>query len=408
MTLLLRLATRNLLRNTRRTMLTTIVIVAAIGVLILGEGFVSGTEQNFVTSAINSTVGHITVRPSDYPADMGQQPVDVLLDVTPAMRSFLDRHAEGWTERVLFQPTLIAGEDWTRVQGIGYDPNTDDRVFRRDLWTLKGREPTSPSNEIMVSPGIASLLDLSLGQSVVLQLRTHEGAINALDLTVVGIVNTTNASIDMNSLFAPRELVARLIASPKPSHVSLRLASRYDIDDLLPSLRESFGPQAELVTWQTETAELLRLQATRRRTLQFLVFVLMALSAFGMANTILMAAHERVREVGTLRAMGMSRPGVIRMFLTEGALMGVMGSLLGAAWGGGLVAHWAVTPIDFSNYVQNTQMSGFSFSVLLYTDFRWSTVAGSILFGTAVAVLASIYPAWVASSLVPADAVRAD
>lgn len=408
MRLLLRLATRNLIRNARRTILTITVIVAAIGMLILGEGFVSGTEQNIIVAAINSTVGHITLRPAGYPADMGQNPVDRLLDLTPRMRKFLDEHSNGWTARILFQPTLIAGEDWMRVQAIGYDPVSDTRVFRRDLWTLEGREPKTPGDEIMVSPGLASLLSLSLGQTVVLQLRTHQGAINALDVTISGIVRTTNAAIDLRSIFVPRELSTRLIASPKPSHISLRLADRDAIDALKGRLLEVLGPQAEAITWRSETAELIRLQGIRRRALQLLVFVLMALAAFSMANTILMAAHERVREVGTLQAMGMSRMGVVRMFLVEGVLMGTIGSLVGAAWGGGLVAHWAVTPIDFSDYMQSAQMSGLSFSVLLYTDFRWSTVLFSVAFGSLIAVLASIYPAWMASRLPPAEAAKGD
>ncbi|MDH5670789.1 MAG: FtsX-like permease family protein [Myxococcales bacterium] len=408
MTLLLRLALRNLVRNARRTLLTTTVIVAAIGVLILGEGFISGVEDNIIISAEDASVGHLTVRPADYPADLGQYPVDALLDISPDQRAYLNGEATAWTARTLFQPTVIAGEDWVRARGIGYDPATDAGVFPRRLWSIEGRAPASPGDEILIAPGIASLLNLDVGQSVVLQLRTHEGAINALDVKVAGIVTTTNASLDMAGLFAPRELVARLIASSKPSHISLRLRHRDAIDEVAPRLKARFGERTELISWRSETAELLRLQGIRRRALQLLVFVLMALAAFGITNTILMAAHERVREVGTLQALGMPRHRVLQMFLVEGAIMGVFGSLLGAAWGGGLVGHWSLTPIDFSAYTQDVRMDAFSFSVLIYTHFEWSVVLTAIAFGSLISVLASVYPAQVASRMAPADAVRAD
>jgi ABC-type lipoprotein release transport system permease subunit len=162
-----------------------------------------------------------------------------------------------------------------------------------------------------------------------------------------------------------------------------------------------------VVTWRYETADLLAVQAIRRRALEFVVFILMALAAFGIANTILMAAHERVREVGTLRSMGMTEGGVLRLFLLEGALIGLFGGLLGALWGGALVAHWSKSPIDFSQVFERSQQS-LSVSALVYTRFSPSVIAGAVVLGVVISILASIYPARVASRLVPAEAVRAN
>jgi ABC-type lipoprotein release transport system permease subunit len=133
----------------------------------------------------------------------------------------------------------------------------------------------------------------------------------------------------------------------------------------------------------------------------------MALAAFSIANTILMAARERVREVGTLRSMGMTEGGVLSLFLLEGSLIGLFGGLLGALWGGGLIAYWSMNPINFSREMEKMGHS-LSFSALVYTRFSFGALAVAAVLGLVISVLASIYPARVASRMVPADAVRAD
>lgn len=401
----LKMALRNLFRQTRRTVLTTTAIVAGIGVLILGEGFISGVEQNIVTSAIDGTTSHFTARPADYPAEGVQHPVDTLLTLTPKARQFLEQHARAWTARLYFMPTAVAGPKNKRVRAIGYDPETDPGVFPRHLWRIEGEDASPNGNGILVSPVAAKNLDVGPGDPMILQVRTHRGAINALEVNVAGIVRTTHTSIDQGAILVPRALAERLVNTALPSHISVLTASKEEGLELAVGFGQALGQQAEIITWHTETEDLLRMQKIRRKALGFIVFILLALAAFGMANTILMAAYERVQEVGTLRAMGMTVRGVIWLFLTEGALMGLGGSLLGALWGGGLTWHWSVNPIDFSEQAERMG-EGLQFSTLIYTSFSSEIVVGSILFGIVVASVASIYPGRVASKMAPADAVR--
>ncbi|MBI3183211.1 MAG: hypothetical protein HYZ28_13825 [Myxococcales bacterium] len=67
-----KLAAKNLLRQKRRTILTGIAVVAGVGIYILGEGFISGINENIIVSAIDSTVGHVLARPKGYPTQMLQ------------------------------------------------------------------------------------------------------------------------------------------------------------------------------------------------------------------------------------------------------------------------------------------------------------------------------------------------
>jgi putative ABC transport system permease protein len=156
----------------------------------------------------------------------------------------------------------------------------------------------------------------------------------------------------------------------------------------------------------------MRVMEMRQTMLDLVALALMAVAATGIANTVLMAAFERVREIGTLRALGMTRRGVVGMFVTEGLFMGIVGSLVGALLGGWAVWHWSVNGIDMTplidEFSEGGTYDGIPFSAMLYTEWSEPVIVGAVVFGVVVAMLASIYPAVIASRLVPAEAVRAE
>lgn len=402
----LRLATRNLQRSPRRTLLTMSAVIAGVGVFILGEGFVSGLTENILVGAIEGTVGHVLARPASYPEQPTQHPVDELLTITPAARSLLDKESVAWTTRTYFAPTVASGADALRAVAIGYDPARDEAVFPRDQWKVRGAMPGATEDAVAVSHRVARLLELELGSRLILQVRTHQGAMNALDVAVSGITTTSNPALDSLGIFVPGPLTQKLLATDLPSHLSVKLRSRSAAAPFAKQLASALGAQAKVVTWQDETEDLIRIQNVRRRALDLVMAILMALAAFGIVNTVLMAAYERVREIGTLRSLGMTEGGVLKLFVSEGLLIGLVGSLLGAAWGASLTYYWSVHPIDFSKTTE--QIGGnYSASALVYTRLSAEMVLLTIGLGVVVSALASVYPARVASRMTPADAVRA-
>jgi putative ABC transport system permease protein len=404
----LRLAFRNLLRSPRRSILSMAAVVVGIGVFILGEGFISGVEENVKMASIEGLNGHVLARPAGYPTEGLQHPVDELLEINEAALSLLDRETRAWTGRILFSPTAATGGDHLRVRAIGYDPQRDPQVFSRDLWRLDGTEPEAARDEVLVTPGVARLLELAPGDPLVLQVRTHAGAINALQVRVSGVVSTGLTNIDVLGILVPLPLAQRLVAAEAPTHLSARLASRDGAEAFAARLSEALGDRGEVITWQADAQDLLALQSIRRKALQFVVVILLVLAGFGMANTVLMAAHERVREIGTLRSMGMTMGTVVLLFLLEGLVLGTVGSVLGALWGGGLAAWWAANPIDMGDLVTDVGGANMAVGALIYTRFSMATVVAGIGFGMIISVLSSLYPARVASNMPPAEAVRAE
>jgi putative ABC transport system permease protein len=408
--MLLRLGLRNVIRQWRRNLLSIVSIVAGVFVLILGRGFVHGLNENILRAQIDSLSGHVMAVPADYPTFGIQNPVDHLLTLDHGTRAWLDDNAQAWTTRVLFVPRAIKGRDAMRIRVIGFDPERDEAVFPRDFWRVDGAVAARP-DEILLSTGVSRILGVATGDTIVLEARTSAGAMNALEVKVSGVLTTSNPILDQLGAFAPMALVEALVQPQGSwSHLAVRLGDRVDADAVAAALRPRLS-DARVTTYAQEAEDLTSVQELRQRMFDILALALMAISATGIANTVLMATYERVREIGTLQALGMTRRRLVALFVTEGLLLGVLGSALGALIGAATVHRYSVRGIDLSSWTAKAAEGGgyenVSFSTMLYLQSSAATVLAAFAFGLAVALLASLYPAVFASRLSPAESVRA-
>lgn len=403
--LLLRLSALNLWRAKRRTLLSTAAIVFGVFFLIAGKSLVGGLNESIYQSTIQGLTAHVTLVPAPYPETPMLHPLDDLIEVGPDLRAALDAEAQAWTERLVFNTTVVVGADSLRVRALGFDPERDPTVFPRDLWKVQGALPTKAADGVLVSSSLASLLDVKAGGTLVLKARTRDGALNALDLPIAGIVQTGNIGLDNLTLFMTADLARDLVRTDAASHISLLLADRADAPVLSAKLGQRF-PNLRTTTWLTESADMMRVQEFRVAALNTLVGLLMVMSSLAIANTILMAAHERVREIGTLRAMGMSRRGVLLLFLFEGAWMGCLAGLVGVVAGSAVAYRLSVVPIDLGAMMAERGVS-FPVAAYLYGRFDAPLLIAPFVASVVAALVASIYPALFASSMEPADAVRA-
>ncbi len=408
----LRLGFRNVTRNWQRNMLSLVSVVAGVAVIVLGRAFVAGFKENIIRAQIDSISSHVLARPMDYPSVGVQHPVDGLFTVDASTAAWLDANTVAWTQRTMFAPRVVKGADAMRVRALGIDPRSDPAVFPREMWVEEGCSLAEADRNLVVSPGVARILSLNVGDVVIVESRTAAGAINALRTEVCGITRTGNPGLDRIGVMAGPALVQELLRNGNAtSHVLARLANRDDAPQIAEKLGSLLGSTVETATWDDETHALVEAQEMRQAMLDLIAFILLAMAATGIANTVLMAAYERVREIGTLRALGLTREGVVALFVAEGLMMGIAGAAMGALLSGYAVWHWSIKGIDMSPLLDEMQKSGtydsIPVSMMLWVEFSPTTIFVASIFGILVAVVASIYPAMLASSMSPADAVRA-
>ncbi|HYX92048.1 MAG TPA: FtsX-like permease family protein, partial [Myxococcaceae bacterium] len=160
------------------------------------------------------------------------------------------------------------------------------------------------------------------------------------------------------------------------------------------------GPDYEVHTWrqiQLFYSDIIRVQ---RFLIGLISFVLYAIVLTGIANTMLMSVYERVREIGTLLAVGLRRRQILALFLIEAAVLGVVGAALGALAGRGLVMLLAWKGIHLN-------VGGGAIDTLLRPQVEPAYVAVVSALAVVGAVLSAAYPARKASQMNPVDALRA-
>lgn len=399
--MLVSLAFRNLFRNLRRTLITSVAVTFGVAIIIVGFGLVDGLDENYLRASRTTSTGDLVLRPADYPTEGMDLPLDQAVPVPPELAAKLDA-AGPWTSRLLWRGRLVNGVDATRATGVGYDPDTETTVFSREAWGVRGAWPAAGAGEVAVGELLAKLLQIQPGDEVVFESRTRAGAVNALPYKVSAVVRSDNALLDQSAVWMRMEDAQALVAvGDERTHVAVLT-------------RDAKGAKAAVAghgwtpsTLHDEVADLLEINVVRRKALSFLVFIIMGIAATGIANTVIMSVYERIREIGTLMAMGLKKAQVRNLFLLEGAVMGLASGTAGAALGAAFVAYYEVHGFDIgSTIVENS--GDLAVSAYLYTKLAPGPVFLALGFGVGVAVLASVWPARFAARLNPADAVRAD
>ncbi|HUP27182.1 MAG TPA: ABC transporter permease [Chloroflexia bacterium] len=159
------------------------------------------------------------------------------------------------------------------------------------------------------------------------------------------------------------------------------------------------GMGFETATLQTLLDQVNRIFSILQIMLSSVGLLALMVASIGIVNTMIMAIYERTREIGILKALGSSSGDVLRMFMVEAGMIGLLGGIVGVllGWGLGLVLNQVIL-----DYLKREQIPiNAPFFVL-----NWDLVAGALLFATLVGILAGLYPAFRAARLDPLQALR--
>jgi putative ABC transport system permease protein len=339
-----RLALRNVRRNRRRSLLTMAVVVAGYVALAMAGGFMAQTFAGLSDGAIRGGIGHLQVLdPRVLEGDEGQS-LEFSLADGEALADRL-RRDPGVAEvlpRIQFMGLLSNGSTSVAFLGTGVDPVREARhmaVAERVMDATNapggagsrwlGGDPAA--REAVLGIGLARSLGAKVGSSLTLMGTTREGALNAVDVDVVGLQDL--GLKEMNDRFLTTSLeTAKVLteAGSARSRLSVVLKRPAELKQALTriaaqSAGASVKPWTELATFYGQV-KLLYLAI-----FGFMGLVLFLVVLLATANTLLMSVMERLREFGTLRAVGM-RPGQLLALLQwEGAILGLAGSAVGLA-----------------------------------------------------------------------------
>jgi ABC-type lipoprotein release transport system permease subunit len=404
-----KLAWRNMWRNWRRTAIALTAIVLGLILLMLLNGMIEGSDQGIYGNAVRLYGGNIQVHAQGYRTKASRMP---LLPIDAAAADAIVAAAQAQPNVTAVSKRIITGGlVSTRAGSLGVkltavEPSLEAPHSIQAENIVAGRYLLDEDGDaVLIGRGLADELGIQVGDRVTVIGRSKQEAMRQRAMTVVGIYDLGMAEAERGMAFITLGEAQTLYnLRDQVTEVAVSLAEIGQEAEVMPALSAAL-PGFEVDSWTTLHPEIEEAVATKGAYTTVIGFVVLLIASIGILNLMLMAVFERTREMGVLAALGMKGRQVMGLFLLEGALIGLVGALIGCTIGYGIVLILGQVGIDFGF------ASGLGeFTALMGTRIYPSlTPLGVLLDGVAViviAALASLYPAWQASRKEPAASLH--
>ena len=401
----IKLATKNVFRNRRRTIITGLVLVFGATALILAGGFVSFSFRGLSENTIRGQLGHLQIYNKDFFEKDEEKPLALGLENVDELKAKVmsQEHVRFTMARVEFMGLLSNGEKSAVFIGRGIEPEKEiDLSGNRapvDSGNFLGSGPSTGGDaEVVVARGLAKTLKAKIGEYLTLMTTTSTGALNAMDVKVVGIYSTGVPEYDERALMVDIHTAQQLLVTHKVSKLVVVLDETSRTKEVAAALGARM-PDVTLKRWDelaTFYKAVVQLYSAIFAFLGVIIFVIVVLSS---SNTMMMSIMERTREIGTQLAVGTSRLRLLVIFLYEGLMIGVFGGLLGL-----LIAAGLAELIDHSG-LRMPPPPGGTTGYPLIVDLVPAVFVGVFLLIVTTTVISTIAPAFKASRMKIVDAL---
>jgi putative ABC transport system permease protein len=331
-----KLALRNVFRQKSHTAMTLAAIIGGVAGLIVAGGWVNDIFVQLSEALIHSQSGHLQVYKKGFFAEGSRAPEKYLIAAPDAIKNSIAAEAEvaSVMARLNFSGLLNNGRSDLPIIGEGVEAGPE-AVLGSSVSIIAGRQlEDKDAFGVLLGQGVAQGLKLKPGDYVTVLANSLEGALNSVDLQVIGVFQSFSNDYDARAIKIPLAAAQELLGTGSVNALVISLNKTGDTDHVAARLKEQLGALGlEIKTWvelndfYEKTVEMYKGQFG---VLQLIILVMVLLSV---ANSVNMSIFERMGEFGTMMALGNRRSQVFRLIVAESVLIGVIGSCLGLALG---------------------------------------------------------------------------
>ncbi|MCK5820915.1 MAG: ABC transporter permease [Bacteroidales bacterium] len=300
--------------------------------------------------------------------------------------------------------TLLSTDEITEQFGIS-DPAELEK-FQAD--SVGYYFENTRRNPIFIGEELAHKLKIKVRSKVVITFQDVQGNLTGGAFRVCGIFRTENSAFEQANVFVRQNDLIGLTGLEKGSahEIAIFMNDVEQVSELSALLSENY-PNLETSDWKTLEPTIAMMNEMMDVIMTVIIVIILLALGFGIVNTMLMVVMERGKEIGMLMAVGMSKLRVFTMIILESVLLCLTGAAAGIGISVLLIELFSKTGIDMTAFAQEGfEAMGFAavFYPTLGVDFYIEVTVLVVLTG----VLSSVYPAWKALKLNPADALRSE
>lgn len=420
--MILKMAFRNIRRNSRRSVLACVSVGIALMAVVVLQGLVDGMMDNIIRNSTKNDTGHIRIATKEYFENIEYMPVyytinnpDRVIDLVtniPEVR----RQIVLITERFRFPVLIEFGGNNKVGMCFGGDIEKEKELLMLNKSIVEGRylsgktieENGTKYREIIIGKKMAEVLGIKVGDSFSLMLQGSDLGIHIPRFRVVGIfstgLNILDDNIFMVSLNDAKEILG---ADGRSQEIIIMLKNYNQARKLSEKINDHFSKSKDFsylkaVDWRSSGSMAGMLDQVLG-IYSVIYFIITLLGAFIIMSIMMMVILERRREIGILKAMGYKNLEILLLFTLEGTILGSIGTLSGVSAGILISIPLSIWGIDFSASLSNMN---FPMDNIIKWMITGSSILGAIILGVLVSAVVSIIPSRHASKMKPVDAIK--
>lgn len=410
MLFLTKLAFKNLVRHRNRTIFTSIIIAMAIVIYIFFDSLIGGMTELSYETIIDYESGHLQVMAEGYWEEEDELPLDNLITVDEGLLAEV-KNLSGYKASLAelsFSALLSNGIDDLPVIGKGIIPEDFLAVFNLDKQFVEGDIFRQGEYKAVLGKRLAELMDLGIGDYITLLVKDRNNSFNTIDLEIAGLLHTGNPNVNQNIVYLPLELARQALdVEGQASKIIIRLEDKGQAARVAEELELDLkNKNSRLAVYSWEDLEAFSFLGAAEMEKKVILTIILVIAAIAIINTVILAALERMEEIGMMKALGLQNREIVYTFVLESTGIGIIGGIIGIILGLATVWFLSVYGLDFEA-LYGMDMASFGLPVLGKIYAVWNPIAfiEVFAFGVLVSLLASILPAYWAADKDPVESI---
>ncbi|WP_321519077.1 ABC transporter permease [uncultured Bacteroides sp.] len=315
-------------------------------------------------------------------------------------------HVTGVSKRLVIISMVASAESNSGVKILGVMPDIESKVTNVCNKIVEGSYfKSNKKNTIVIGKKLAEKLKVDLNKKVVITLQDANMNITGGAFRVVGIYETDNTMFDESTVFTRyKDLCTLAGVDTTQAHEIAVVVDKDSNSGLIRNVLKFNYPKLDIQDWTQLSPEAGYLISAMNQYLYIFVLIIMLALCFGIVNTMLMAVLERVKELGMLMAIGMSKVRIFFMLMLETLYLSITGGFIGIISGYFLCRYLGKTGLDL--YFWKEAYKSIGYSSMVYPKIELNMIAFTALMVVLTGILSTLYPAYKALKVNPANATR--
>ena len=406
MSILFKMAWRNIWRHTRRTVIIVLAMSLTLALMMWYDGLVNGWTDAIYGNAVKVLGGNIQVHAEGYREAANSNPLFPLADPQAVIKAAeANPLVLAATQRIKTGGLVTSREGAFAVGIVGVEPKKEIKVNIIGQNVKEGRNLTSDDlDSVLIGKGLADAMGVKVGDRITMVGSSQHEQMRQRTMTIVGIYDLGLADMEKQDVYISLLEAQTLYGVNGSTEVAIFLSKLGQESSVINTMKPVL-PGYEIESFQANYPDLASTINTKTGVMNFFSVIIIAIAGIGILNLLLMAVYERTREIGVLGAMGLKPRQISLLFILEGTIIGLVGAAAGVILGLAINGYLMKVGLDFGD-LSNVASYMALVQSRIYPTWGIERLPMRVSMIVIIAALAALIPATEAGRREPAEALH--